>query len=131
MAKMGIGAAAAAGLAALAGLAAAPAAAGAGWTDVGTARLEGGAGTATASLSWQTGFSELLVCADGGAVRLTGATLHLADGTTSPLRLGDRLKSGGCVPELRVGRGRAIAAIDFAYEAAPTGGARELSVAAR
>lgn len=122
-------AAAAAGVAGMLGVA--PAAAGSGWTGVGQASLDGGAGTVTAPLRWQSGFSEMLVCADGGTVRLTGATLHLADGTTKTMRLGERLKQGGCAAELRVGRGRDIAAIDFAYEAPPSGGAHELSVAAR
>jgi hypothetical protein len=128
MAKTYIGWAAAAGLAMLA---AAPAAAGSGWTSVGRTTLAGGVGTATTPLRWESGFSELLVCADGGAVRLTGATLHLSDGTTKALRIGDRLKQGACTAELKVGRGHGIAAIDFAYEASPSGGALELSVAAR
>ena len=129
--KIGWTAATAAGVAGLALLAAAPAAAGSGWTAVGRASLDAAGRTATAPVRWQSGFSELLVCADGGAVRLTGATLHLADGTTRILRVGDRLKNGGCASELRVGRGHDVAAIDFAYEAPPSGAAHELSVAAR
>ena len=113
------------------GLVAAPAAAGAGWTSVGSAKLEGGAASATAKLRWQAGFKELLVCADGGAVKLGGATLRFRDGTTRALKLRTRLTDGACLPEVPVGKSREIEAVDIAYDPGSLVGAMKVSLAAR
>jgi hypothetical protein len=116
--------------AALAAVVAAPAAAGTGWTSVGRAMLEGGTGTASAELHWQAAFRELLVCADGGAVKLGDATLRFRDGTSRPLKLRTRLAGGDCTDPLSIGR-KELASIDFAYEAGAAGGANRLSIVGR
>jgi hypothetical protein len=118
-------------VAALAMVAAAggPAVAGTGWTSVGGTKLDGAVKTATAELRWQTGFREMLVCVEGGAVKLGDATLRLKDGTTKPLKLRTRLDDGACTEPLSVGKNRDFVSVDFAYEGA--GAANRLSVVGR
>jgi hypothetical protein len=111
--------------------AAAPAAAGTGWTSVGSAKLDG-SGAATAKLRWDGRFKEVLVCADGAAVKLGGATVRYRDGSTKAWKVRSRLAGGACLPELMVPRGREIESIDFAYDPASLGGATsKITLAAR
>jgi hypothetical protein len=122
----------AAGLALAIGIAAAPAAAGSGWTSIGSARLDGAAASATAKLRWQAGFKELLVCAEGGAVKIGEATLRFADGTSRPLKLRTRLVDGGCLAELSVGKSRTVESMDIAYDPKSLAGAKtKITLAAR
>lgn len=116
----------------LAMVAAGSATAGTGWSTIGSAKFDGGAGTATAQLRWQAAFREMMVCAEGGAVKLGEATLRFRDGSVRVMKLRSRLNDGACTAPLSVGKGRDAASMDLAYEAAATaGGAGKLMLAAR
>jgi hypothetical protein len=112
--------------------AAAPASAGSGWTSIGSAKLDGAAASATAKLRWNGDYRQLLVCADGGAVKLSQATLRFADGSAKPVRLRARLADGSCLAEMSVPKGRGVESVDFAYDPASlAGAATRITLAAR
>jgi hypothetical protein len=113
----------------LAAAAAGSAAAGTGWTTVGGAKAGSGAGTVTAELRWQAEFRELLVCADGGAVKLAGATLRLRDGSARTVKLRARIDDGACGDPISVGR-KELASVEVAYDAGQSDGVK-LSVMGR
>jgi hypothetical protein len=119
-------------LAALLGLIAAPAVAQKGWSAVGRAKIDSEAATGTLEVKWQPGYREIMLCAEGNAVKLDTLVLQFRDGKSQPVKLRARLADGGCSKTASVARNRDVATADISYDRASlAGGKTRLQLYAR
>lgn len=114
-------------------LLAAPAAAQSVWTLVGSRPVSAGVDRDAIPVQDREVYSQIVLCADGGAVRLHDVSVRFSDGSSQDLGLRDKIDRGRCTDsfDLRRGRDRYVDSVAFAYDAGAGRSPARLRVMAR
>ncbi|HEU0100033.1 MAG TPA: hypothetical protein VFQ67_14825 [Allosphingosinicella sp.] len=120
---MGVSYKAAAAVAVLTLAAAASAQGGRAWQGIGKGTATPDSGSVAIPARGGPRDRELMICAEGRAIRLNVATLRFEGGATQSLKIGERLADGGCTGGKGFsGRNHSVESIEVAYDKATLAG---------